>query len=190
MQTVPLKLLKPYEKKKFTLDLVNSLDPNDPLNNQQMGQIEFEMTFVPFQEDSMKFASSLEKQKSENFKTTGGKMALQGAGLLLVTVVGADDVEGKTHTNPYAVIHFRGEERKTKVIHAHKIRSLAFSNSDHMFKVLTHDSVLSLLCAENQEIPASKMGRRIPICFRRASFEGTCSYRSHERTEEGSLFSV
>ncbi|XP_031126262.1 synaptotagmin-3-like isoform X1 [Ipomoea triloba] len=116
MQTVPLKLLKPYEKKKFTLDLVNSMDPNDPLNNQQMGQIEFEMTFVPFQEDSMKFASSLEKQKSENFKTTGGKMALQGAGLLLVTVVGADDVEGKTHTNPYAVIHFRGEERKTKKI--------------------------------------------------------------------------
>ncbi|XP_019154993.1 PREDICTED: synaptotagmin-3-like [Ipomoea nil] len=116
MQVVPLKLLKPYEKKTFTLDLVNSMNPNDPLNNKSMGQIEFEMTFVPFQEDSMKFTSTSGKQKTENIKTSPDKNALEGEGLLSVTIKGADDVEGKVQTNPYVVIHFRGEERKTKKI--------------------------------------------------------------------------
>lgn len=138
MRAVPLKLLTPYEKKKFTLDLVNSMNPNDPQNKKPRGQIVFEMTFVPFQEDSIKFTSSDGNQKMESINSTPEKNSLQGAGLLSVTVVGADDVEGKTHTNPYAIIHFRGEERKTKVIHT---KPLAFSNSDHMFKVkvLSHE---------------------------------------------------
>ena len=38
-----------------------------------------------------------------------------GAGLLSVKIQGATSVEGKRHSNPYAVMHFRGEKKKTKV---------------------------------------------------------------------------
>lgn len=38
-----------------------------------------------------------------------------GAGLLSVKIQGAASVEGKRHSNPYAVMHFRGEKKKTKV---------------------------------------------------------------------------
>ncbi|CAH9090202.1 unnamed protein product [Cuscuta europaea] len=116
MQAVPLKFLKPYEKKEFTLNLLNSTDSNDPQNKKPRGEITLEMTFVPFQEDSKKFSSILGNQKTESTKSIPESNCLQGAGLLSVRLVGADDIEGKTHTNPYAVIHFRGEERKTKRI--------------------------------------------------------------------------
>eukprot|EP00494_Astrolonche_serrata_P001772 UN01778 len=39
-----------------------------------------------------------------------------GGGLLFVVVHEAQDLEGKHHTNPYAKIIFKGEEKKTKVI--------------------------------------------------------------------------
>lgn len=42
---------------------------------------------------------------------------LQGenGGLLVVTIHEAKDVEGKHHTNPYAWVIFKGEEKKTHV---------------------------------------------------------------------------
>lgn len=39
----------------------------------------------------------------------------QGGGLLEVIVHSAEDVEGRHHTNPYAKVLFRGDERKTQV---------------------------------------------------------------------------
>ncbi len=39
----------------------------------------------------------------------------EGGGLLEVIVHAAEDVEGKYHTNPYAKVVFRGEEKKTQV---------------------------------------------------------------------------
>jgi hypothetical protein len=39
----------------------------------------------------------------------------EGGGLLEVIIHAAEDVEGKYHTNPYAKVTFRGEERKTQV---------------------------------------------------------------------------
>jgi hypothetical protein len=39
----------------------------------------------------------------------------EGGGLLEVIIHAAEDVEGKYHTNPYAKVVFRGEERKTQV---------------------------------------------------------------------------
>jgi hypothetical protein len=42
-------------------------------------------------------------------------MSLHRAGLLLVLLQGAEDVEGKHHNNPYALLTFGGEQKKTKV---------------------------------------------------------------------------
>jgi hypothetical protein len=39
----------------------------------------------------------------------------EGGGLLEVIVHAAEDVEGKYHTNPYAKVVFRGDEKKTQV---------------------------------------------------------------------------
>ncbi|KAK6152385.1 hypothetical protein DH2020_015020 [Rehmannia glutinosa] len=113
MQIVPLNILIPYEKKELSLDLVNSMDPNDPHNKKPRGQITVEMSFVPFQEDSKKFSGSFGNESSQNGHENE---SLSGTGLLLVTIVEAEDVEGKNHNNPYATILFRGDKRKTKCI--------------------------------------------------------------------------
>lgn len=117
MQVVPLKLLKPYEKKELTLDLVHSLIPNDPQNKKPRGQLMLEMSFIPFQEDSINFSGPLSfHERKESISSLSDDISLRGAGLLLVTVIAAEDVEGKHHTNPYAVVVLRGEKKKTKVI--------------------------------------------------------------------------
>ncbi|XP_006354332.1 synaptotagmin-3-like isoform X2 [Solanum tuberosum] len=115
MQVVPLKLLKPYEKKELTLDLVHSLNPNDPQNKKPRGRLMLEMSFIPFQEDSIKFSGPLSfHERKESISSLSDDISLRGAGLLLVTVIAAEDVEGKNHTNPYAVVVLRGEKKKTK----------------------------------------------------------------------------
>ncbi|CAI9098010.1 OLC1v1034557C1 [Oldenlandia corymbosa var. corymbosa] len=117
MQVVPLRLLTAYEKKEFTLDLLNSTDPNDPHNKKPRGQIMLEITFVPFLEDSKKFTEVIEYGGSRSLRMEVPKEDnLSGAGLLLVTIISAKDVEGRKHTNPYAVITLNGEKRKTKSI--------------------------------------------------------------------------
>ena len=119
MQLVPLKLLTPNETKEFKLDLVKNTNVNDPQNKKRRGQLVVELTYVPFRTDSIKINENGDGYENmENGK--GGALteeALGGAGLLLVTIQGAEDVEGEHHSksNPYALIHFRGEKRKTKV---------------------------------------------------------------------------
>ena len=117
MQLVPLKLLMPNETKEFTLDLVKNMNANDPQNKKRRGQLVVELTYVHFKSDS---TTSNENGNGSEGKECGNKSGSDGetldrGGLLLVMIQGAEDVEGEHHNNPYALIHFRGEKRKTKV---------------------------------------------------------------------------
>lgn len=120
MQLVPLKLLTPHETKEFTLDLLKHTDITDPKDKSQRGQIVVELTYVPFKEDSCKFSAALSEKYSRkdseiNQSFNENQETLGGAGLLSVMVQGAEDVEGERHNNPYALVLFRGEKKKTKV---------------------------------------------------------------------------
>jgi len=53
------------------------------------------------------------KENNETGLARDGKP--QGGGLLEVIVHSAEDVEGRHHTNPYAKVLFRGDEKKTQV---------------------------------------------------------------------------
>ncbi|KAG8374241.1 hypothetical protein BUALT_Bualt11G0110800 [Buddleja alternifolia] len=116
MQVVQLNQLTPYEKKEFTLNLVNSMDPNDPHNKKPRGQITLETTFVPFLEDSKKFSGILDYEGNPGSSIGQDNARFSGSGLLLVTVIGAKDVEGKHHNNSYVRITFKGDQKKTKSI--------------------------------------------------------------------------
>lgn len=109
MNVVPLKDLTPDEPQVLTLDLLKNMDVNDPQNEKSRGQIVLELTYKPFKEEEL--PKSFEESKSIE-KAPDGTPA--GGGILVVIVHEAQDVEGKHHTNPYARILFRGEERKTK----------------------------------------------------------------------------
>ncbi|CDO96921.1 unnamed protein product [Coffea canephora] len=111
MNVVPMKELTPDEPKVLTLTLLKSMDPNDVSNDKERGQIMVELTYKPFKEDDLTkdFQESGTVQKAPEGTPPGG-------GVLVVIVHEAQDVEGKHHTNPYARIIFRGEERKTKHI--------------------------------------------------------------------------
>jgi len=109
MQVIPLRLLTPYESKLFTLDLVRSMNPNDPQNKKNRGKLIVELTFDPFREDNM---SSDGEGNASVRREADGECS---GGVLLVSVENAEDVEGKRHTNPYAEVLFRGERKKTKV---------------------------------------------------------------------------
>lgn len=118
MQMVPLKLLTPYDTKELTLDLLKDTDVTDSQNKKNRGQIEVELTFVPFREDSIKFGDHLVAYSRKESGTDGAisdDVNPTGAGLLLVMVHGAEDVDGERHSNPYALVLFRGEKKKTKV---------------------------------------------------------------------------
>eukprot|EP01018_Ginkgo_biloba_P031328 Gb_10239 [translate_table: standard] len=110
MQVVPLKRLMENEAKIFTLDLLKSMDPNDPHNKKSRGQITIEMTYNPFKEDK----SSVDFDEYATVLQKAPEGTPEGGGLLVATLHGAEDVEGKHHTNPYVRLLFRGEERKTK----------------------------------------------------------------------------
>lgn len=109
MNVVSLKELTPDEPKELTLDLLKNMDPNDPVNEKSRGQLVVELTYKPFKEEDMpkEFDESGEVEKAPEGTPSGG-------GMLVVIVHEASDVEGKHHTNPFARILFRGEERKTK----------------------------------------------------------------------------
>ncbi|CAA2969033.1 synaptotagmin-3-like isoform X1 [Olea europaea subsp. europaea] len=115
MQVIPLNVLIPYEKKDFTLSLLNSMDPDDPHNKKPRGQITVATAFIPFLEDSKKFSGIMDYEQNGSSHDASEKISLTGTGLLIVTIIGAEDVEGKNHNNPHAVILFRGDKRKTKV---------------------------------------------------------------------------
>ncbi|KAF5194991.1 Synaptotagmin-3 [Thalictrum thalictroides] len=115
MQVVPLSMLVPQETKSFTLDLVKNLNSNDPQNKRKRGQLIVELTFNLFREDIHRFSGSLERKDSSTGSVSEDKHS-SGAGVLLVVIQGAEDVEGKNHNNPYAIILFRGDHKKTKMI--------------------------------------------------------------------------
>lgn len=116
MQVVPLKVLRPNETKELSLDLLKNTNIADPQKQQQRGQIMLEMTYAPFKEDSEVLSGPLNMPApKENGVGSGGETP-SGAGVLLVTVQGAEDVEGEHHNNPYALVIFRGETKKTKIV--------------------------------------------------------------------------
>ncbi|KAJ6853891.1 synaptotagmin-3-like [Iris pallida] len=114
MQVVPLSLLTPHETKEFTLDLVKNLNPNDPHNKKNRGKIVLELTFGPFKEDS--FSSVFDGESKHSSLRIDSRDAPSDGGVLSVTVECAGNVEGKHHNNPYALIFFGGEQKRTKVI--------------------------------------------------------------------------
>ncbi|TVU08588.1 hypothetical protein EJB05_41997 [Eragrostis curvula] len=113
MQVIPLRLLTPYESKLFTLDLLRSMNPNDPHNKKNRGKLIVELTFDLFRDDSSR--TSVTSDGAGNASLRRDDVS-SGAGMLLVSLENAEDVEGKRHTDPYAVVLFRGEQKKTKVI--------------------------------------------------------------------------
>ncbi|EXB61826.1 Double C2-like domain-containing protein beta [Morus notabilis] len=118
MQLIPLKLLTPNETKEFTLDLVKNTNVNDPQNRKRRGKLVVELTYVHFKTDSFKLTGNVngcESKESAGSRMSNGD-ALGRAGVLLVMIQAAEDVEGKHHNNPYASIRFRGEKRKTKMM--------------------------------------------------------------------------
>ncbi|KAF7132638.1 hypothetical protein RHSIM_Rhsim09G0150900 [Rhododendron simsii] len=117
-QVVPLKLLTPHEPKEFTLDLLKSTFTGDSHHKKPRGQIVVELTYDHFKEDSDDSRGHIERdgKKENRIDRASGNESPRGAGLLLVTVYGADDVEGGgAHNNPYVFILFRGEKKKSKV---------------------------------------------------------------------------
>ncbi|XP_039047281.1 synaptotagmin-3-like [Hibiscus syriacus] len=116
MQFVPLKLLTPNENKEFKLDLLKHAFSADPTDKKQRGNIVIELMYAPFKEDNIKVDSPRSGSKENSFERLTEADVLTGSGLLSVTVQGAEDVEGVRHNNPYAVVRFRGEKKKTKSI--------------------------------------------------------------------------
>ncbi|EPS74285.1 hypothetical protein M569_00465 [Genlisea aurea] len=115
LNAVPLKDLPPDETKLVALDLLKKMDPNDPENEKNRGQVELELTYKPFKEEEEEEDDA--ENESENSGLGEGRSIIpEGGGVLVITVHEAEDVEGKHHTNPYARIIFRGEERKTKQV--------------------------------------------------------------------------
>lgn len=113
MQVIPLNMLVPHETKEYTLDLQKNMNPNDPQNQRNRGKIVVQLTFDPFKEDTGSFNKVLDEKLSGIDR--GIQDVSDDGGLLLVTIEAAEDIEGKYHTNPYAVVLFRGEKKKTKV---------------------------------------------------------------------------
>ncbi|KAL7148597.1 hypothetical protein ABFS83_06G189500 [Erythranthe nasuta] len=119
-QIFPLKMLKPNEAKEVTLDLLKDTSVSDPSNKKPRGQILLELTYAPFREDNNgSFSDRLDsytRKDSVLERASSNILSPTGAGLLLVTVQGAHDVEGSRHNNPYVLVIFRGETKKSKMV--------------------------------------------------------------------------
>jgi Ca2+-dependent lipid-binding protein len=113
IQVIPLKDLVPEETKSLTLDLVKNMDLNDPANHKQRGNITLELTYKPFKEEDM---ADINEDDEEEEAEKAPEGLPDGAGLLVVIIHEAEEVEGKHHTNPFVRIVFKGEEKRTKPI--------------------------------------------------------------------------
>ncbi|ESQ40331.1 hypothetical protein EUTSA_v10013165mg [Eutrema salsugineum] len=123
MQMIPLQKVYPGEKKAFNLDLIkNSNIVMDSQDKKQRGRLELDLRYVPFREESIKSRNEnqddqYQRKESRDEKSSEDDDFLSNAGLLTVAVQSAKDVEGKKkHTNPYALVLFRGEKKKTKML--------------------------------------------------------------------------
>ena len=156
MQLVPLNLLTPYNTKELVLDLQKNTDINDPQNKKPRGKLEVELMYTPLREESMRFLensnsdvqsesrSNVDIQSESRSNVEPENQTLDRAGVLSVKVQGARNVEGEKHNNPYAVIHLRGEKRKTKV----KFRFR------YIFQIMSFSSFVGLLIfVRNHEPP-------------------------------------
>lgn len=121
MQLIPLQKINPGEKKAFNLDLIkNSNVVMDSGDKKKRGRLELDLRYVPFREESLKSRNKsqdeYQRKESRDEKSSEDDDFLSQAGLLSVAVQSAKGVEGKKkHSNPYAVVLFRGEKKKTKV---------------------------------------------------------------------------
>ncbi|KAL3838322.1 hypothetical protein ACJIZ3_022913 [Penstemon smallii] len=117
-QIFPLKHLTPNEPKEVTLDLLKDTSISEPHKEKHRGQILLELTYAPFREDQDGFSGLLNgySRKYSVIDRSSSIESPKGAGLLLVTVQGAQDVEGSRHNNPYVQIIFRGEMKKSKMM--------------------------------------------------------------------------
>lgn len=118
MQIVQLKELTPHEPKKFILNLLKNTNMNDHHNKKPRGKLELELTFDPFklESESFKGSDSLSRKESIVDRTIEDEESSE-PGVLLVTVIAAEDLEVvKHHTNAYAQILFRGDRRKSTTI--------------------------------------------------------------------------
>lgn len=112
-------MLAPNETKEVTLDLLKDTSiTSDAGNKKQRGQLFLELTYAPFREDNDSFSGLLDgnSRKDSVMDRAISNISTTGAGLLLVTVQAAQDVEGSRHNNPYVLVIFRGETKKSKVI--------------------------------------------------------------------------
>lgn len=119
MQLIPLKVLKAYENKEFTLDLLKDTNLNETPQKKPRGKIVVDLTFVPFREDSSKFGGPSSEgyiRKESGIDYVSDDEVQEGAGLLSVVIQEAEEVEGDHHNNPYAVLTFRGEKKRTKMM--------------------------------------------------------------------------
>ncbi|KAG4919317.1 hypothetical protein JHK85_057598 [Glycine max] len=118
MQLVPLKVLKAYENKEFTLDLLKDTNLNETPRKKPRGKIVVDLTFVPFKEDSSKFGGPSEgySRKESGIDIVSDDEVQEGAGLLSIVIQEAEEVEGDHHNNPFAVLTFRGEKKRTKMM--------------------------------------------------------------------------
>lgn len=135
MQLVPLKQLTPHEMKEFRLDLLKDTNITDCQSKKQRGQLVVEITFVPFKENISRFSGPIDAHRRNesgiDMSMTSDEGTLGGAGLLSVMIQGAENVEGRCHNNPYAIMLFRGEKKRTHV----------------SFKLITNmDSMLVPIC--------------------------------------------
>ncbi|KAM5550056.1 synaptotagmin-1-like [Rosa sericea] len=109
INVIPLKDLPRDEPKVLTLDLLKTMDLNDPQNEKNRGQLELELTYKPFKEEDMQkgYEETQTLEKAPEGTPPGG-------GLLVVIVHEGQDLEGKHHCNPSVRLILRGEERRTK----------------------------------------------------------------------------
>ncbi|XP_026660959.2 synaptotagmin-3-like isoform X2 [Phoenix dactylifera] len=116
MQVIPLRLLTPHEMKTFTVDLLKNLNPNDLQNKRNRGKLVVELTFDLFKEENGRLSGPLDGDVKHSSISWASHDISSDGGVLLVTIESAENVEGKHHNNPYALILFRGEKKKTKMI--------------------------------------------------------------------------
>ncbi|XP_047321887.1 synaptotagmin-3-like [Impatiens glandulifera] len=117
-QLLPLKELVPNEKREFTLDLIKDTNVSEP-EKKPRGHITLEVTYAPFRDNDNEFSGTLEELQTGSFnKVVPRNISTNGidGGLLLVIVYGAKNVEGRFHNNPYTLVVFRGEIRKSKMV--------------------------------------------------------------------------
>ncbi|KAK9127467.1 hypothetical protein Syun_016264 [Stephania yunnanensis] len=171
MQIVPLNLLSPNVTQSFTLDLVKSMDPKHNQKKKPRGKIVVDLTFNPFKEDNDKLgehSGSLVRKESVVGRAFED-ISAGGAGVLLVAIQGAEDVEGKKHNNPYASVLFKGEKKKTKVLR--KTRDPCW-NEDFQYmleEAPVNDKILIEVLSKR-----SLVGFRSTIC--RPNSEGTFDF--------------